>query len=72
MHRTISVILYYKGIGVPQDKVEAAKWFLKAAEQGNAEAQLNIGLMYDNGEGVQQDKMEAAKWYRKAAEQIHH
>ena len=39
------------------------------AEQGNAKAQYNLGVMYHNGEGVQQDHAEAAKWYRKAAEQ---
>ena len=39
------------------------------AEQGNAAAQYNLGVMYDNGEGVPQDYAEAAKWYRLAAEQ---
>jgi len=39
------------------------------AEQGNAGAQHNLGLMYDNGQGVPQDHVAAAKWYRKAAEQ---
>ena len=48
---------------------EAAKWFLKAAEQGHPRAQLKIGLMYDKGEGVKQDPVEAAKWYRRAASQ---
>jgi TPR repeat protein len=41
----------------------------KAAEQGDAAAQCNLGLMYDRGEGVQRDDAEAVKWYRKAAEQ---
>ncbi len=39
------------------------------ANQGNAEAQFNLGVMYDKGEGVPQDDTEAVKWYRKAAEQ---
>jgi TPR repeat protein len=51
------------------DQVEAAKWFRKAAEQGDASAQLNIGFAYANGEGVAKDQAEAVKWYRKAAEQ---
>lgn len=38
------------------------------AEQGNAHAQSNIGLMFDNGQGVTQDFKEASKWYRLAAE----
>ena len=41
----------------------------KAAENGDAEAQYNLGLMYNNGDGVQQDYAEALKWYHKAAEQ---
>ena len=41
----------------------------KAAEQGDAAAQFNLGLMYDLGRGVQQDYAEAEKWYYKAAEQ---
>ena len=39
------------------------------AEQGNAPAQFNLGVMYLNGRGVPQDYAEAARWYRKAAEQ---
>ena len=39
------------------------------AEQGNADAQYNLGLMYDLGEGVPRDDAEAVKWYRLAAEQ---
>ena len=39
------------------------------AEQGDANAQFNLGVMYANGEGVIQDYKQAVKWYRKAAEQ---
>jgi len=42
---------------------------LARAEQGDADAQNNLGVRYATGEGVTQDKVEAAKWYRKAAEQ---
>ena len=41
----------------------------KAAEQGNAMAQYNLGSAYDLGEGVGKDQVEAVKWWRKAAEQ---
>ena len=41
----------------------------KVAEQGDAEAQYNLGLAYANGIGVAKDLEEAVKWYRKAAEQ---
>ena len=39
------------------------------AEQGDAEAQFNLGFCYDDGRGVKKDYGEAVKWYRKAAEQ---
>ena len=41
------------------------------AEQGDASAQYNLGLMYANGTGVIEDDKEAAKWFRLAAEQGH-
>ena len=44
-------------------------WPRKTAEQGDAEAQFNLGNGYYNGQGVPQDHAEAARWYRKAAEQ---
>ena len=40
-----------------------------AAEQGDATAQLNLGLMYFNGRGVPKDVVEAARLFRLAAEQ---
>ena len=39
------------------------------AEQGDAKAQYNLGLMYRKGQGVPQDDAEAVGWWRKAAEQ---
>ena len=59
---------YYNGQGVTQDYSEAVKWFRKAAEQGYAAAQNNLGMCYKNGEGVTRDYSEAVKWYQKAAE----
>ena len=51
------------------DFVETAKWFRKAARQGHAGAQHNLGWMYANGKGVPQDDAKSVEWYRKAAEQ---
>ena len=62
-------VAYENGDGVPQDDVEAARWFRLAAEQGEARAQVNLGVMYDTGRGVPQDYAEAVRWYRLAAEQ---
>ena len=61
--------MYYEGEGVPQDFVEAVKWYRKAAKQEYADAQYNLGWMYRKGDGVPQDEVEAVKWWRKAAEQ---
>lgn len=38
-------------------------------DQGNAEAQSNLGNMYYTGTGVQQSYKEAVKWYRLVADQ---
>ena len=54
---------------VPEDDVEAVRWFRMAAEQGHAGGQSNLGLMYANGFGVPEDDAEAVRWFRMAAEQ---
>ena len=58
-----------EGFGVEQDHDEALKWTRKAAEQGLALGQSNLGFMYRDGLGLPQDYTEALKWFRKAAEQ---
>lgn len=40
-----------------------------AAEQGDPEAQYNLGVMYAKGKGVPKNHKTAVAWYRKAAEQ---
>ena len=42
---------------------------LPLAQQGNADAQTELGFMYYNGEGVLQDYKEAGKWFRLSADQ---
>ena len=41
----------------------------KAAEQGYAHAQSNLGTLIRDGQGVAQDDTEAVMWFRKAADQ---
>ena len=48
---------------------KANYWFKKAAEQGYADAQYNLGVDYDNGEGVPENHVKAVYWYKSAAEQ---
>ena len=40
----------------------------KAAEQGNAKAQFNLGVSYYQEEGVRQDKGQAKEWFGKACD----
>ena len=49
-----------------QDDLDTVR---QAADQGDANAQFNLGVMYDFGEGVPKDDAEAVEWYRLAAEQ---
>ncbi len=51
------------------DHAGAAKIVTKAAESGNAVAQLRIALMYDQGDGVPRSSKSAFKWYSVAAAQ---
>ena len=44
---------------------------MKAAQQGNIEAQYNIGNMYFNGMGIEKNYEEAFSWMEKAALQGH-
>ncbi|MFH0261620.1 tetratricopeptide repeat protein [Vibrio barjaei] len=50
---------------------KARKWISLAANQGNADAQLQLGLMYAAGTGGEQDHALAVSWIGKAAEQNH-
>jgi TPR repeat protein len=54
---------------VQSDYAEAAKWWRKAADQGDAAAQSDLGWLYTSGQGVEPNYAEAAAWFRKSAEQ---
>lgn len=46
-------LLYARGRDIPRDTAEAEKWFLKAASQGNADAQDELGATYFARENYQ-------------------
>ena len=52
-----------------QDAAFAAVWYAKAAAQGDAAAQYNLGFCYEHGTGVARDASLALSWYRKARAQ---
>ncbi len=55
---------YFKG-----DYPAAARLYKLAADQGDAAAQTNLGLMYDHGQGVTQNYQEAVRLYKLAVDQ---
>lgn len=57
------------GKGVPKNEEEAVQWYRKAAEQGFAQAQYNLGVCYHYGVGVLINLAEATQWYHKAVAQ---
>jgi uncharacterized protein len=60
-------MLYQKGLGLPRDSAQAAKWFTKAADMGHSRAMLQLGEMHLKGEGVKQDNVAAYEYIHIAA-----
>ncbi|MBT3815623.1 MAG: sel1 repeat family protein, partial [Methylococcales bacterium] len=59
--------LYQYGKGVRYDEKEAARWYLRAAEQGSAKGQYNLGALYQFSIRGNKNIAEALQWYLKAA-----
>jgi len=59
--------LYNKGGVIPRDDHTAAKWIEKAAQQGNPEAQFQLGSLYEDSQ-LPRDFTQAFNWYFKAAQ----
>lgn len=49
----------------------ALKEFTKAADDGDMNAQFNLGVMYEEGHGVDQSDLKAGEWYQIAADNGH-
>ena len=64
---TIAFLMTLANVSYGQDFEETKA----LAEQGNAQAQNNLGFMYDHGEGVPENDAEAVRWWRLAAQQAH-
>ena len=50
-----------------RDLAQAAKWFRRAAERGDPDAQFNLGLLYAHGKGMPKDFVRAHMWFDLAA-----
>ena len=65
--RIVLTLLLWMSLSVSASEFHRTK---ALAEQGHADAQINLGLMYAKGQGgVTQDFKEAIRWYKAAAEQ---
>lgn len=52
----------------PGSESVALKWYQDLADQGEPDAQYNLGFMYETGFSVPKDDGKAAQWYERAAE----
>ena len=57
-----------RGEGIPRDDAQAARWFLRAAEQGHPEAAARMGVLYSEGRGVTEDHEQSVVWSLRAAD----
>ena len=63
-------LIYMKGLlGEGEHPSESFNWFYKAAEQGSAYAQNNVGFNYWEGYGINVDYNLAFEWFSRAAKQ---
>jgi TPR repeat protein len=58
--------MYALGNGTPKDTAQALLWYLKAAQQGYAKSQYNLGMLYLE---ELHDEVQSLRWLREAAEQ---
>src|SRR5262249_21354830 len=66
---TMLLLLPLAGFLIWPRQQTAAELYQKAADQGYASAQYNLGVVYKNGQGVPKDLGRAAELYQKAADQ---
>src|SRR5215510_15051536 len=52
-----------------KDPAEGVTWLRKAAVQGYADAQVQLGVCYQQGLGVDKNPAQALAWFRRAADQ---
>lgn len=58
-----------RGNNTRTEQEETFELYKKAAKQGDAKAQYNLGLLYYDGIGTAQNFKKAFEWFKKAAEQ---
>jgi TPR repeat protein len=64
--------IYFHGLGVEINFVDAFKWFEKGAAKGDLNSSNMVGLMYLCGYGVEQNNKKAAEWFKKGLARNHY
>jgi TPR repeat protein len=60
---------FANGAGTALDYMQAAYWYLRAADQNHPLAQFNLGVMFAGGQGMDRDEAKAMMWIKRAAQQ---
>ena len=60
-------LIFLNELSQPQRGESAEYWLVRAAENGNVQAQTELARMYRDGDGVDQDPAAMLVWYEKAA-----
>jgi TPR repeat protein len=60
--------MYARGLGVPRDESEAARWYRSAASAGNVPAMSELAMMLFEGRGVERNSAEGLNMLRSAAD----
>lgn len=66
--QTLVAEILARGLGMPANAAEAAKWYQRAAEQGMPEAQFQYALILIDGRQVKKDEKKAQVLLQAAAE----
>ena len=61
--------MYQNGQVVEKDAIRAKELYTLSVDQGNAEAQYNLGLLYALGDGIETSYSKARELWTKAAAQ---
>lgn len=58
--------------GLKKDYAEAARWYQKSADQGNAYAEASLGILYHSGKGLPHDDVQSEMWFTISAAHVAH
>jgi hypothetical protein len=66
--------LYSRGLGTPENDLEALRWLSESAHNGHRKAQLRLAYMLARGEFLERDVAASAEWLKKAKRTpvVHH